>query len=1025
VLARRLFHASRFILTLGIWIWFPLLLLAQRPSISFEHFTSEQGLSASVNRIIQDAYGFMWLGTADGINRFDGRNFIVYRNIAGDTTSLVNNIINALCTDLAGHVWVATNGGVCYYNFEDDAFHQVDLPDTLEKLDLHRVYAIASDEAGHVWIATRTHLHRWHAGQKLESYSVPGHDQVQIKYLYADDHKNVWLGTASSVIRYQTESKVFTSVKVTSPFTIERNFDATVHPILPYKGDTLLIGSWYGGLQKVYPSGEELKCIPYIDEIETDQRKHIIVGISPAPNGNYWIGTYGNGLSIFNSHTSRFTGHYHHDPSNSKSLSDDYINDVFTDNSGIVWIGTDVGLDKYDPFTQQFQSISIPSFTGEFSVYRIPSSILEADQHPDQIIISVSGAGIYEYNTSTDEFILHRNDPQDPHSLPDNSVYTICRDQQGRYWVGSRSGVCITKGDFKKYNPLKLPGNPLSIGVHDIIQDHDGSFWFGTTSNGLFHYDEATKKLTSYAHDENDPSSLSDNKVFCLTQDQDGFVWIGTQNRGLCRLNPQTNEIINFLHDKKDPGSIPDNGIYDLHEDANHFLWIATENGLAKMNLKDFKVTNFSTANGLCNNDIYSITEDHEGKYWLATNNGISRFDPQKQTFKNYFISDGLPTNRLTGSVYFSGDGILYLGTSGMITFCKPNMMQMNRHVPSVVITNFKVFDEKEPIMRQGSDLQPINLSYTQNMITFDFAALNFTNSILNQYAYRLEGFDDHWITCGNKQSATFTNLDGGTYTFHVKAANNDGIWNEEGAKVTITVQSPFWETWWFYLLCLLAISGTLYGAYRFRIQQLLRLQQMRLRISRDLHDDIGSTLSSINMISSMAHDRNPGDLKVPELFQTIANASHQAMELMNDIVWSINPKNDRMEMILIRMRQYVSEILEAANISFTLDMDESCEQVSLSIDKRKDFYLIFKEAINNMAKYSKAKHAGIRMSYLHRELTLSIADDGVGFSPDKIHSGNGLKNMKARAQQLKGELTIHAQPDAGTLIELKIPVTP
>jgi len=996
VLARIYRISSSTYLVLASCILFTHAVPAQRSSISFEHFTSEQGLSAPAWQITQDPYGFVWLGTSDGLNRFDGRNFIVYRNIAGDSTSLANNIINSLCIDQLGHVWAATNGGVCYYDFEDDAFHHISFPDTLEKIDRHRVHAVTTDHHAYIWFASRTHLHRWRPGQSVESIAVPGNDQLHIKYLYADDHDQLWLGTNDGIIRYSLTTKKFTRLVITSPFTLENKYSATVHPILPYKNDTLIIGSWYGGLQKVFPVNDELQSIPYIDDQETDPRKHVVRGMCAGPNGTYWVGTYGNGLSVFDSRTSNFTAHYHHNPSDTKTLSNDYINAVFTDNTGIVWVGTDAGLDKYDPFTQQFQSISIPTTSGGLSVYRTPSSISEDEQHPEQLIFTLSGEGIYQYNTNTDEFTLHRNDPRDPQSLPDNSVNTVFRDHQGRRWVGMRSGVCLANEDFTRFTRLRIPGDELSAAIHKIIQDRDDNFWFASFSNGVFHYDENTRQLTNYAHDEANPNSLSDNRVFCLLMDHDGMIWIGTQNRGLCRLNPLTKEIVNFLHDKKNPLTIPDNGIYDLHEDTNHQLWIATENGLAKMDLKNFAITNYSTKDGLCNNDIFSITPDQEGYYWLCTNNGISRFDPHELTFKNYFISDGLPTNRLTGSVYHSQNGILYLGTSGRITYCKPDMMQTNRHIPSVVITNFKVFDAREPIMRQGPDLEPIKLSYKQNMITFDFAALNFTNSILNQYAYRLEGFDDHWIYCGNKQSATFTNLDGGTYTFHVKAANNDRVWNEEGAKVVITVKSPFWETWWFYLLCVLAISAILYGAYRFRIQQLLRLQQMRLRISRDLHDDIGSTLSSINMISSMANERSPNDRKVPELFQTIANASHQAMELMNDIVWSINPKNDRMEMILIRMRQYASEILEAAQIGFSLDMDESCQQVSLPIEKRKDFYLIFKEAINNMAKYSNAKSAAIRMGYQHRILTLSIADDGIGFDADKIHSGNGLKNMKA-----------------------------
>ncbi|MEO6133487.1 MAG: triple tyrosine motif-containing protein, partial [Saprospiraceae bacterium] len=317
------------------------------------------------------------------------------------------------------------------------------------------------------------------------------------------------------------------------------------------------------------------------------------------------------------------------------------------------------------------------------------------------------------------------------------------------------------------------------------------------------------------------------------------------------------------------------------------------------------------------------------------------------------------------------------------------------------------------------------HLSYKENMITFDFAALNFTNSILNQYAYKLEGFNEDWIHSGNKQSATFTNLDGGTYTFRVKAANNDGVWNEIGTEVVLIVDPPYWKTWWFYLLCVLFIAGVLYALYRFRINQILKLQHIRMRISRDLHDDIGSTLSSINMMSSMAGAVNDSEKKSSDLFQTISSASRQALELMNDIVWSINPKNDKMEMIIIRMRQYASEMLEAAQIPFTIEMDDACKQIILPIEKRKDFYLIFKEAINNLAKYSNANKVDIRLHYVNRLLALLISDDGHGFDPSADQKGNGLKNMKARAEMLRGDLNISSKPGAGTTIALNIPVTP
>jgi len=1009
----------------GVSLFVSYAVVAQHENISFEHFTNDNGLSAPVTNITQDYYGFLWLGTTDGLNRFDGRNLIVYRNIPGDTSSLANNIINSLCVDSTGRVWIATNGGLCYYNFSDNAFHQIDFNDTLEKIDRHRVHAVTNAMYDGIWFATKTLLHKWYENQPVITISLPPSDNLTIKYLYADQHHQVWIGTGNGLLVFDERTKKFNQTKVSSPFSIEKNLTVTVHPIIPFDNDTFFIGSWYGGMQKVFLSGDSIHCIPYIDVAETDPRKHIVRGISRSHSGQWWVGTYGTGLALFDAITGNFIDHFHHNPSDAKSLSDDYVNDVFTDASGILWIGTSSGLDKFDPLTQQFKSVSIPETSDEFSVYRLPSSITEDLDNSKWLWITVAGAGLFHYNMSDRQFKLYTHDEKNPNSLPDNTVYTLYQDDRGRKWIGMRSGMCWFDEKLEKFTIPAFPGNIMPQGVHEILQDKHNAYWFATYSNGIYYYDEASEKITSYTYDESNPNSLPDNRVFCMMQDHNGKIWIGTQNRGLSCLDPSTGKFIFFQHDKNNPGSIPDNGIYDLFEDEHNHLWIATENGLAEMDLKDYKMKNYTTNDGLCNNDIFSITPDHQHHLWLATNNGLSKFDPSTYFFKNYFIHDGLPTNSITGSVCCTTDGTLYFGTSGMISFCQPAYMKMNKRIPPVVITNFKIFDQQAVVMRHGEMLQPVHLSYKENMITFDFAALNFTNSILNQYAYQLEGFNDDWIYCGNKQSATFTNLDGGTYTFRVKAANNDGIWNEAGTHVLLIVDPPYWKTWWFYLLCTVLVAGILYALYRFRIHQLEKLHQIRTRISRDLHDDIGSTLSSINMISSMANKTDGAGKKSSELFQTISFASRQAMELMNDIVWSINPKNDRMEMIIIRMRQYASEMLEAAHIPFSLEMDDECKQIILPIEKRKDFYLIFKEAINNLAKYSNADKAIIQLNYSTRMLTLIISDNGNGFDVTEKFQGNGLKNMKARAELLKGDISITAKQGEGTIVKLKISATP
>jgi len=982
-------------------------------------------LSSPVTIIGQDHYGFLWLGTTDGLNRFDGRNFIIYRNIPGDTNSLPNNIINNLCIDSIGRIWVATNGGLCYYNFSDNAFHNIVFNDTIEKIDRHRVHFVTTSIDGGIWFATKTHLHKWFKNRELLTYPLPSAEGLTIKYIHASPDGHVWIGTNNQLVVFDEQSKTFTEIKITSPFSIAKNLNVTVHPIIPLDKSSLLIGSWYAGLQKVNFSDDSIRMVQYPDEEETDPRKHIVSGIAKNPNGLWWIGTYGNGLSLFDAGKGKFTDHFHHNPADSKSLSDDYVNDIFTDASGILWIGTSAGLDKFDPLTQQFKSIAIPASVDEFSVYRLPYLIDEDVNDPKWLWICVGGAGLFHYNTLSREFKRFFHDEKNPSSLPDNTVYTIFHDAKDRMWVSSRTGIFSFDKTHEKFSASPDPINTIPGGIHIIIQSKNNITWYATYSNGIYSYDEASGKLTSYRYDEANPNSLPDNRVFCMMEDHNGLIWVGTQNKGMCSLDPSTGKFRFFEHRKGDPGTIPDNGIYDLHEDEQHHLWIATENGLAEMDLADLSIKNYTTNDGLCNNDIFSITPDLQGNLWLATNNGVSKYDPASHLFKNYFMHDGLPTNSISGSVSCTSDGTLYFGTSGMITFCQPERMKINRRIPPVVITNFKIFDQQAPVMRNGEMLQPVHLSYKENMITFDFAALNFTNSILNQYAYKLEGFNEDWILCGNKQSATFTNLDGGEYTFRVKAANNDGIWNELGTEVILIVDPPFWKTWWFYFLCAVFTGAVLYAVYRIRINQFLRLQEIRLRISRDLHDDIGSTLSSINMMSSMANTSDPSVKKSSDLFQTISSASRQAMELMNDIVWSINPKNDKMEMIIIRMRQYASEMLEAAQIPFAIEMDDECKHIILPIEKRKDFYLIFKEAVNNLAKYSNADKVVIQLRYIGRMLTLIIADNGKGFDINDSYRGNGLKNMKARAEMLKGDISIQTTPGHGTTVTLRIPATP
>ncbi len=1020
------YYMKRF--ALGIFTWlFALPVAGQSPVFVFEHFGYEQGLSAAVENIVKGKDGFLWLGSSDGLIRFDGKNFTSYRNKRNDSLSIPNNIINCLYTDHNGNIWAATNGGLCYYDFASDVFRRFRFDFALEKIDRHRVYAITESSQKEIWFATRTHFYRIKSTGEIISFDIPGKpDNLIIKNLLFDSQKRLWIGTNIGLYVFYEQTGKFIHNELQTPFTIAGKLNVSCQSVFPYKGDTMLVPTWYGGVQLLYIQNETLFNIPVPDSISSDPRKYIIKSVTKDNLGRIWTGSYGNGISLCEMDQQKFSAHMQHDPAVPGSIGNDYINVMFTDETGITWIGHESGLDKFDPLTRQFSNVALPKVPGEFSIYRTPSAI-SIDRHDSTgkwMWVTVSGIGLLHYNRETTEFEVYRNDTTDTNSLADNNVRAIYYDNQNRLWIGSRTGACIFNPVTKSFQKVSFPNNMNPVSVNGFVQDKKGKIWLSTSGNGLYCYDEHADKISSWRYLQGNPRSLPDNFIFSMIVDHDDMIWLGTQNNGLCRLNPETGEFLFFMSRRDDPDALPDNGIFDLYEDAQNQLWIATENGIAKMDPVTRKMKTLTTEDGLSNNIVYSISYDDQGSLWFGTANGLCRYDPIKKTFKNFFTNDGLGSNRMDGAVYKSG-GVLFFGSSGSINYCRPEQLKMNKRPPPIAITGIRIFDETLPLARTGGTPAPLKLSYRQSMITFEFAAMNFTNSFLNRYEYQLEGFDESWIPSGSHQSATYTNLPGGNYLFRVRAANNDGIWNETGASIRISVAPPFWKTWWFYLLCFIAAGAVLFGIYRVRVKQLMRLQHIRMRISRDLHDDIGSTLSSINMISSMAAKKQYGLQKTSEQLRTISSASGLAMELMNDIVWSVNPENDKMDMVFSKMRQYASGILEAAGIEFTLNMDEACSRISIPIEKRKDFYLIFKEAVNNLAKYSGATRVEISLNCRNKILQLEVSDNGKGITETTGTGGNGLKNMKARSVTLRGSLDIRTAPGTGTTIELKFPISP
>jgi len=998
-------------------------LSGQPADLHFKHYAYPEGLTAPVRKIQQDLTGFIWIGTEDGLNRFDGKSFTVYRNSPADTNSLTNNIVNDLNTDSQGRVWVATNGGLCYFSYRDHRFHRITLPDNLEPDDRYRIHGVASNAEGEIWFATKNKIHLLDSSLQIHSsHQLPGDKNVFIRDLFTDRKSQVWVGANyNGIFLFDSESGTFKKGSPHSTYAGIQNLTITTNPMTRLAGDTLLAGTWYGGLQLLFPWQDHIMSREIPNPLEADHKKNIITAVCRWKDDLWWIGSHGCGLFLFDAKRKIFVRQYRHQAGEARSLGNDFVGDVFVDRQGIVWIGTEGGLDQYDEKSEQFSLVAIRTKPGETSVARLPRAIVEDPSLPDSYWVAVPGIGLLRFKH--EGRLVEQPLPSWAARLPDKNVYCIFYENPASLLIGTLTGVFRVYPGLDQIKAVSFPGNQVPVGVNHILRDKKQRLWFSTFSNGVFCFDSLSGQLKHFSQNPDQGPALPDNKIFCLLEDHAGNIWAGTQNRGLCRIRADLADILTLEYRQYKNHGLPDNNIYDLYEDGEKRLWVATENGLACIQPGGQPIQSFDMRDGLSNHVIYSITPDKAGHLWLATNNGLCDFDTRSYKSKNHFIRMGLPNNRINGASLAARNGYLFFTTGSHILVCDPGKLEFSGSLPPTVVTGIRVFENSYPFIQNTTGIGPIRLTYRQNNIGFEFTTLNFTNPESNQFAYKMEGLTEEWVNCGSRQMIGFTNLSGGHYLFQARAIHADGKWTES-LPVLIYIAPPFWLRAWFIGLVLTVLGCAAYGIMRFRINQLIRLQKIRLNIARDLHDDIGSTLSSIHMVSTMSEEKQKGRPEA-NAFATISKASQQAMELMNEIVWSINPKNDTLDMMLIHMRQFTSEILEPLNIHCHFIQPEACNSLVIPLEKRKDFYLIFKEAINNIAKYSGATKVTVELACHLKSLSLTITDNGRGFDPLGKHKGNGLKNMEARARMIGGQLEIDTGPGKGTRTQLAFPLVP
>ena len=826
--------------------------LTAQERVTFRHLTIADGLSQNVvSAIVQDRRGFMWFGTKDGLNRYDGYQFVVFRHDPFDSTSISDSEITTLFEDSRGELWVGTRGGgVNRFDRARERFTRVNAGPARD------VVAIAEDPSGAIWVGA--------AGEGLFRLTLNGRREVtvdrlvhspadttslgddRVRAVLIDRRGVLWVGTDAGLDRREPSSGrgAFThlTVRSSAPLVL---IDTAVTSLYEDSNSRLWIGSVPG--------------ISALDSARTSIRHYyhryrtfrygwgIAVSLAEDPTGQLWVSTVSE-LMRLDPSTGVFT-YFRHEPLNPESMND-LPTRVYRDRSNVIWVGSNgYGINAYDPKANRFQTFrrpeNWPSRLSGFSVYTLFEDLSGT--------LWIDAGLLYRWNRTTGGLKSFETVSSQPNDFGNVAVWSIVEDPPGSLWTASVSGLYhyeIATGRFRqyRYDPADSAGLPEQA-VYDVFRDRDGVIW-AVTENFLVRLaDPERGRFQIYRHKER-PTARQ--WIFPSTiQDSSGALWFGS-DQGLTRFDPTTGAFRHFHHDPRVTESLSHDAIRAILPDPRQpgrYLWVGTAGGgLNRLDIQSGTFAHFTERDGLPNDVVYAILADSSGRLWLSTNKGLSRFDPTTRQFRNYDVNDGLQSNEFnSGAAFRSRSGEMFFGGIYGFNYFRPEAVHDNPNVPAVVITGFRRGNRYETVRDSGtalrttiSETDTLRVSYRDAVLTFEFAALEYSAPAKNRYAYRMVGFNDVWFESGAVRAATYTNLPPGHYTFQVRASNNDGVWNEQGASLAILITPPWWRTWWAYALYGTLVLAALFGARRYEMNRLrlkarLEIQHVEAEQLREL----------------------------------------------------------------------------------------------------------------------------------------------------------------------------------------------
>ena len=994
-----------------------------------EHFSIENGLSQNtIWCILQDRDGFLWLGTNDGLDKYDGYNFIIYRHNPNNSESISGNRIYSMCEDTSGNLWIGTyGGGLNFYDINKDKFiHYVNDPGDKQSLSGNEITTVFEDKHGTLWVGTdgegidgfdRTNHNFFHFKNNPENTSSLSDNKVLS--IAEDNFGNLWVGTRNGGLNLLDRNKKTFRHFIHDSANDNSLSDNEVLSLYVDNSQTLWIGTGKGGLDKYDYNSNSFIKYKFQPENHLSLGSNRIYSIYQDHSGTLWVGTIGGGLNKFNKAEGIFT-RYVHKSDDPNSISGNSIFSIYEDKSGILWAGTyNDGLNRIiDYGKENFMCYKhIPDNPNSLS----DNNIYSVFEDNEKKVWIGTGNGVNEFDAAKKQFIKF---------LPDNSlissgeILAIYKDSEDILWLSiyEKGLIGITKNNrIIRYQKEEGSSNCLSSNkIFALYEDHSNNLWIGTDGGGLDKLDKQRKFFTHYLNNPTDKTSLGSNRVFTIFEDRAQNLWVGTDGGGLNLFNKSNGNFIRYLHQADNPGSISSNSILSICEDTNSNLWLGTYGGgLDKFDAATKQFINFSMEDGMPNDVVYGILEDLYDNLWLSTNNGLSKFNIKTKSFRNYDVKDGLQGNEFNQGAYFKNkNGKMFFGGTYGLNIFYPNNITDNDYVPQIAITDFELSYKPVPIgldtslhriilQNSISRTDSIFLEHNDNTITFEFSALDFHRPQKNKYKYILYGFDKEWHTTdARRRFATYTNLDPGNYTFRVKGSNNDEIWNNKGKILTIIINPPWWATWWAYSIygiLFITVFGSTSRFYlnRQKLKEELRLEQqhakklaevdkMKSHFFTNISHEFRTPLTLILGPSENIMN-NSLDINAKNQAETIRKNAGRLLRLINQLLDL--SKLDEKKLKLQAKEGNIVSFIKGIVMSFeafaerkdlSLKINSQKNEIEIYFDRNK-MENVFTNLLSNAIKFT-PKGGKVEIKIIEKDddiIEISIKDTGIGI-PEK-----------------------------------------